>query len=176
MLDSKPWPILVWKQHMTSNGHQKWCMLKWWFREICEPKLYLYREKIQNTNTKSFEIITETIVWKLPCQIWAIQCDMVIFLIYFRTKNKIKEITLEQDFDHLEWSDVKKNISNRFRTDFYTGYRSAGFFLRLPELETTTIWRQFLIRMVWVSRFKALTLTTRWGAHFFFAHSSWKSS
>ena len=50
------------------------------------------------------------------------------FLRYFRTKNKIKEITLEQDFDHLEWSDVKKNISNRFRTDFYTGYRSAVFF------------------------------------------------
>ena len=30
------------------------------------------------------------------------------FLGYFRTKNEIKEITLEQDFDHLEWSDVKK--------------------------------------------------------------------
>ena len=30
------------------------------------------------------------------------------FLRHFRTKNKIKEITLEQDFDHLEWSDVKK--------------------------------------------------------------------
>ena len=30
------------------------------------------------------------------------------FFRYFRTKNKIKEITLEQDFEHLEWSDVKK--------------------------------------------------------------------
>ena len=50
------------------------------------------------------------------------------FLGYFRTKNEIKEITLEQDFDHLEWSDVKKNITNRLRTDFYAGYRSADFF------------------------------------------------
>ena len=76
------------------------------------------------------------------------------FLRYFRTKNKIKEITLEQDFDHLEWSDVKKNISNRFRTDFCTGYRSADFFWGSTELETATIWRQLLIRPFWVSRFK----------------------
>ena len=78
------------------------------------------------------------------------------FLRYFRTKNKIKEITLEQDFDHLQWSDVKKNISNRFRMDFYTGYRSAVFFWGSTELKTGSFWNQFLICSSREPRFKDL--------------------
>ena len=86
----------------------------------------MLRKKNQKSIRNLLYIITRTIALGFYAN--SMRYGEFHFLRYFRTKNKIKEITLEQDFDHLQWSDVKKNISNRFRTDFCTGYRSADFF------------------------------------------------
>ena len=34
-------------------------------------------------------------------------------------------IHVQANFDYLEWSDRKNNITNRSGIDFYTGYRSV---------------------------------------------------
>ena len=90
------------------------------------------------------------------------------FLVDFSYIEKFP-IHVQANFDYLEWSDRKNNITHRSGIDFYTGYRSVEILWGFTELKSTKCWSGV------ISLFAATGIRALRNSVFFFEGNLWRT-